>query len=152
MLIVVSIVVFYKELLITSFDAGLAQSLGMNPAVWHYGLMTALAVVIMAAFEAVGAILAVAMLIVPPMFAAQLSTSQPWRLVLILVHAALSSLVGYHLAVWLECSVAGAMVVVAAALFVMAWVVTGGYRALRRISPLEADKSAGSESVRNPLS
>jgi len=121
-LLVAAIAVFYKELLVTSFDPGLAKSLGIRTGVWHYGLMGALAIVIVSAFEAVGAILAVAMLIVPPMFAGMLSNHLPTRLVLTVVHAAASSLIGYHLSVWLECSAAGAMVVAAALLFVIVWV------------------------------
>jgi manganese/zinc/iron transport system permease protein len=117
------VMVFYKELLITSFDPGLAKSLGMRISVWHYGLMGALAIVVVAAFEAVGAILAVGMLIVPPMFAAELSDRLGVRLGLTLVHAALSALLGYHLSVWLSCSTAGAMVVAGAGLFVVVWVV-----------------------------
>ena len=115
------VMVFYKELLITSFDAGLAKSLGMRIGVWHYGLMGALAIVVVAAFEAVGAILAVGMLIVPPMFAAELSDRLGVRLGLTLVHAALSALLGYHLSVWLSCSTAGAMVVASSLLFVTVW-------------------------------
>jgi ABC-type Mn2+/Zn2+ transport system permease subunit len=61
------------------------------------------------------------MLIVPPMFAAQLSDRLPLRLGLTVVHAALSAIIGLHLSVWLNCSAAGAMVVAAALLFVMVW-------------------------------
>ena len=114
--VVLAIFVFYKELLVTSFDSGLAKSLGMRTALWHYGLMG-----VVSAFESVGAILAVAMLIVPPMFAAQLSDRLPLRLGLTVVHAALSAIIGLHLSVWLNCSAAGAMVVAAALLFVMVW-------------------------------
>lgn len=119
--VLLGILLFYKELLITSFDPALAKAVGMKAGFWHYGLMTVLSIVIVSAFEAVGAILAVAMLIVPPMFAAQLSDSLPVRLVLVLVHALLTSVIGYHLSVWLHCSTAGAMTVAAAALFVLAW-------------------------------
>lgn len=119
--VVLAIRVFYKELLVTSFDVGLAKSLGMRTGIWHYGLMGALAIVVVSAFESVGAILAVAMLIVPPMFAAQLSDRLPVRLGIIVVNAALSSVIGYHLSLWLECSPAGAMVVVGAFLFVGVW-------------------------------
>ena len=112
---------FYKELVVTSFDAGLARSLGMRTGIWHYGLMAALSVVIVSVFEAVGSILPVAMLIVPPMFAAQLSDKLPTRFLLTLLHAALGSLIGYHLSVWLNCSPAGAMVVAGAGLFVAVW-------------------------------
>ena len=59
--VALAIAVFYKELLVTSFDPGLAKSLGMRTGIWHYGLMGALALVIVSAFESVGAILAVAM-------------------------------------------------------------------------------------------
>jgi manganese/zinc/iron transport system permease protein len=113
---------FYKELVVTSFDPGLSRSLGMRTGVWHYGLMAALSVVIVSVFEAVGSILPVAMLIVPPMFAAQLSHKLPTRFFLTLLHAALGSVLGYHLSVWLNCSPAGAMVVAGAALFVVVWV------------------------------
>ncbi len=85
MAVALAIAVFYKELLVTSFDPGLAKSLGMRTGIWHYGLMGALALVIVSAFESVGAILAVAMLIVPPMFAAQISERLPFRLGLTVV-------------------------------------------------------------------
>jgi manganese/zinc/iron transport system permease protein len=119
--VAVLISVFYKELLVTSFDPGLARSLGMKTGLWHHGLMGILALVIVCAFEAVGAILAVAMLIVPAMFAAQLSDRLRTRLGLTVAHAAASSLFGYHLSVWLHCSAAGAMVAAGAGLFVAAW-------------------------------
>ena len=59
------ILVFYKELLVTSFDSGLSSSLGINSTVVHYALMGMLSVIIVSAFEAVGAILVIAMLILP---------------------------------------------------------------------------------------
>jgi hypothetical protein len=44
------------------------------------------------------------------------------RFLLTLLHAALGSVIGYHLAVWLDCSPAGAMVVAGAGLFVAVWI------------------------------
>ena len=128
---------FSRSTLVTSFDPGLAKSLGMRTAVWHYGLMGALALVVVSAFEAVGAILAVAMLIVPPMFAAQVSDRLPVRLGLTILHAALSATIGLHISVWLNCSAAGAMVVAAALLFVAVWMASLVWRwwHVRRISP-----------------
>lgn len=126
------IALFYKELLVTSFDAGLSKSLRMNMGIWHYGLMCALSIVVVSAFESVGAIVSVAMLIVPPMFAAQLSDRLPVRLGLVIVHAALSSVIGWHLSVWLQCHAAGAMVVAASVLFVLAWIYTAVQRRLHR--------------------
>lgn len=115
------IVFFYKELLITSFDAGISKAMGLSPGAWHYGLMAALSLAVVSSFESVGAIMAVAMLIVPAMFGAQLSSRLPWRLALSSAHAAASSVLGFHLAVWLNCSTAGAMVVAGSFLFLCAW-------------------------------
>ncbi|MFZ4681966.1 MAG: metal ABC transporter permease, partial [Terrimicrobiaceae bacterium] len=67
---------------------------------------------------------AVAMLIVPAMFAAQLSTRLPVRLVLTVGHSVISAVLGYHLSIWLKCSAAGAMVVCGSLLFALAWAVT----------------------------
>jgi manganese/zinc/iron transport system permease protein len=126
------ICVFYKELLITTFDSGLAKALGMKTGVWHYGLMAAVVLVVVGSFESVGAILAVATLIVPPMFAAQWSDRLPVRFILTGVHAAVSALLGLHLSHWLNCSVAGAMVVAGSALFIGSWGISLGMRVLQR--------------------
>ncbi len=58
--------VFYKELKIASFDSGLAAALGFLPSVLHYGLMTLVSVTAVAAFDAVGSILVVALIVGPP--------------------------------------------------------------------------------------
>ncbi len=116
------IVTFYKELLVSSFDPALAFSLGINATVVHYALMSWLSVVVVSAFEAVGAILVIAMLILPGATASMLTHRLPVVLVLSVVHAGLSSVLGFHLAKWLDCSIAGAMVVMAGFLFCLAWV------------------------------
>lgn len=133
---------FHKELVVTSFDPGLARSLGMRSGVWHYGLMAAVSVAIVSVFEAAGSILPVAMLIVPPMFAAQLSDKLPVRYLLTLLHAAVGSVVGYHLSVWLDCSPAGAMVVAGAGLFAAAWAWTSAARRARQPRGAKEDSFA----------
>ena len=126
------IVMFYKELLVSSFDPGLAFSLGINATVVHYSLMSALSVVVVSAFESVGAILVIAMLILPGATAALLSQRLPRVLLLSVLHAALSSVLGVMLALWLECSIAGAMVVVGGVMFVLAWVFSPSEGLVRR--------------------
>jgi len=116
------IVLFYKELLVSSFDPGLAASLGINAGVMHYALMSMLSVVVVSAFESVGAILVIAMLILPGATASLITHRLPFVLLLSVVHGALSSLLGIHLSVWLECSMAAAMVVMGTVLFVAAWI------------------------------
>jgi manganese/zinc/iron transport system permease protein len=60
------VALLYKELKISSFDPALATTLGINSTLMHYLLMTLVAATTVASFEAVGSILVVAMLIVPP--------------------------------------------------------------------------------------
>ncbi len=118
----VLIVAFYKELLVSSFDPGLAKSLGINPSLVHYALMAALSVVVVSAFESVGAILVIAMLTLPGATASLLTTRLSIVHALSFVHAALSAWMGVTLGVWLESSLAAAMVVAGACLFGLAWI------------------------------
>ncbi len=122
LLVSLLIAVFYKELLVSSFDPALAFAMGINATVVHYSLMSMLSVVVVSAFESVGAILVIAMLILPGATASLLSSRLPFIFALTVAHAACSSILGVHLALWLECSIAGAMVVMGAVLFTLAWV------------------------------
>ena len=122
LVVVLLVGLFYKELLVSSFDPALSFSLGINSTFVHYALMAMLSVVVVSAFEAVGAILVIAMLILPGATATLLSNRFPVMLGLTVLHAALSSVLGLHLGVWLNCSLAAAMVVAATFLFVLAWV------------------------------
>jgi manganese/zinc/iron transport system permease protein len=120
-LTILLIALFYKELLVSSFDSGLATSLGINPSLAHYALMCWLSIVVVSAFESVGAILVVAMLILPGATASLISSRLPVIFGLSLFHGAFSSVAGMHLAVWLDCSTAPAMVVMGTALFCVVW-------------------------------
>lgn len=65
---------FFKELKLSTFDKGLATTLGFSPVVIHYGLMTVSSITTVGAFDAVGAILVVAFMIAPPAAAYLLTT------------------------------------------------------------------------------
>ena len=122
LLVVVGLIVgFYKELLVASFDEALARATGVNPTWVHYGLMAVLSVVIVSAFESVGAILVIAMLILPWGTASVLTDRPAVMHGIAVVHAALSSWLGVSLGVWLECSIGAAMVVAGAGVFTVVW-------------------------------
>jgi manganese/zinc/iron transport system permease protein len=110
----------YKELKLCAFDPELAASLGIPVAFFHYLLMAATSITTVTAFESVGAILVVAML-VGPAATAYLLTDRLSRMLMIAVGVGiLSSVLGYLLAHALDCSIAGAMSVVIGALFALA--------------------------------
>ena len=56
---------FYKQLVVTSFDPTMAAAYGIPNRVVHYGLMVLLTLVTVAALQTVGIVLVVAMLITP---------------------------------------------------------------------------------------
>ena len=78
-LAVLMILLFYKEFLVTSFDAGFARSVGFPVQAIHYGLMLLLAFAVVIALQAVGVVLVSAMLITPAA-AAYLLTDRMHRL------------------------------------------------------------------------
>jgi len=118
------IVLFFKELRISSFDPDLATTLGINANFMHYLLMTVVALTAVASFEAVGSIIVIAMLIVPPACAHLLTDRLAPMIALSVVFALLSAILGHvgALAVpdWFgfrDTSTSGMMAVAAGALF-----------------------------------
>lgn len=98
---------FYKELKLATFDPGLAATLGFFPVLIHYLLMGVVAITTVGAFSAVGAILSVALIIVPPVCASLLTQRLPIMIGLSLVFGAASALAGYGLSVFWDVSPAG---------------------------------------------
>src|SRR3989338_3174065 len=84
-----AVVIFYKEWKITTFDPGLAVSVGVSPRIMHYFLVVLTALTVVAAFEAVGSVLAVALLIVPAATASLLGRSLAGMILWSLFFAAL---------------------------------------------------------------
>ncbi|HNS41066.1 MAG TPA: metal ABC transporter permease, partial [Promineifilum sp.] len=114
---VIFIAVFYKELKLTTFDAGLAAALGFSPVLVHYGLMLMVSVTAVGAFDAVGSILVVGLMIAPPA-AAYLLTNRLSRM--LLYSAALATagaLGGFWMAWFLNANIAGSIASVLGFLF-----------------------------------
>jgi manganese/zinc/iron transport system permease protein len=91
----VFVLLFYKELKISSFDPELSTTLGFNANLMHYALMTLVAATCVAAFESVGSIIVIAMLIVPGACAHLLTNRLGPMLLISLVIAALCAVLGH---------------------------------------------------------
>ncbi len=109
---VLFIMLFYKELQLGTFDAALAATLGLMPTMLHYALMGLVSVTAVAAFDAVGSILVVALMVGPPA-AAHILTDRLDRMIMLSVGLGITSAVaGYWLAYALDASIAGSMAAV----------------------------------------
>jgi manganese/zinc/iron transport system permease protein len=115
------LIAFFKELKVSTFDAGLAASLGFSPALIHYGLMTVSSVTTVGAFDAVGAILVVALMIAPAASAYLLTTDLKKMLGLAIVFGVLSAVSGYWFAHWLDASIAGSITTMLGLLFLLVY-------------------------------
>jgi manganese/zinc/iron transport system permease protein len=118
--------IFYKELKLATFDAGLAAALGFAPAAVHYGLMSAVSLTSVGAFDAVGAILVVALMIGPPAAAYLLTDRLPVLLGLSALLGAVAAVAGYWLAHALDASIAGCMAVMTGGVFALALLLAPG--------------------------
>lgn len=111
----------YKELKLATFDAALAATLGFAPALIHYLLMSLVSLTAVGAFDAVGSILVVALMIAPPATAYLLTDRLPRMLALSVGIGVLAAIGGYWLAHLLDASIAGAIATVLGVLFGLGW-------------------------------
>lgn len=103
------VILLFKELKLSTFDAALATTLGFTPAVLHYGLMTLTSLTAVLAFDAVGSILVVAFMVVPAAMAYLLTDHLVRLIVLACGLAALGGVLGTLLALALDATVAGSV-------------------------------------------
>lgn len=103
------ITTLYKELKLATFDVGLAAALGFAPGLIHYGLMALVSITAVGAFDAVGSILVIALMIAPPAAAYLLTDHLPRMIGLSILIGVVSAIGGYWLARALDASIAGSM-------------------------------------------
>ncbi len=103
------LLLFYKELKLATFDPGLAASLGFRPRALRYALMGLVSLTAVSAFDAVGSILVVALMVGPPMTAYLLTDRLDGMVGLSAGIGVLNAVVGYWGAHLLDVSIAGAM-------------------------------------------
>ena len=92
------VILFYKELKLSTFDPALAAALGLRPTLLNYALMVVVSLVAVGAFNAVGSILVIAFFIIPPAAAYLLTDRLGWMLALSAAIGAAGAYFGYDLA------------------------------------------------------
>ncbi|UXC31865.1 metal ABC transporter permease [Bacillus safensis] len=120
--ILLAVIVFYKELLISSFDPVISSVYGLPNRMIHYFLMTLLTLVTVASLQTVGIILVVAMLITPAA-TAYLLTDRLWIMIyLSAFFGAVSAVIGLGLSFTYNLSSGASIVLVATILFGSAFI------------------------------
>ena len=128
------IAVAFPRFSLLAFDPLLAETFGVKRAFWHYLLMAIVSLTTVASFEAVGAILVVALLVIPPNTAYLLARSVREMMLLACLFATFAALGGFFLARWADGSISAAIVIVAGAELILVLMLQGiaRYRKLEK--------------------
>lgn len=119
--VILMIILFYRPLLLSTFDPTMAKATGLPVKFIHYMLMLLLSIVTVASLQTVGIILVVAMLITPGATAYLLTDRMSTMLVLAALFGMISGVVGLYYSVLFDVSSGSTIVLVAAILFGLAF-------------------------------
>ena len=129
--VILTIVAFYKEFLVLSFDPILAATLRLPDKLLEYLLMILIAVAIVVSLQTVGVALMVAMLVTPAATAYLLTRRLPVMMILGSAIAALSGVIGLYLSFYFSIASGAAIVLTCTAFFILTW---GGQSLRQRFS------------------
>ena len=128
----VLVIALWKELKATSFDPDFARTIGIPPRWLSRLLLVAVAVTAVTAFESVGAILVVTLLIVPAATAYLVCERLSTMVITTVAIGWLCAGAGYASALRLDASIAGAMGLVAGACFTVTFLLAPRHGLLAR--------------------
>jgi ABC-type Mn2+/Zn2+ transport system permease subunit len=120
-LVVLTVLAFYKEFLVMSFDPLLATTLRLPTTFLNYLLLLLIAVTIVLSLQAVGIALMTAMLVTPAATAYLLTRRLPLMMVLAASIGAASGIIGLYLSFYVNIASGPAIVLICTAAFLLAF-------------------------------
>ena len=127
----------WKDFLLHAFDPAQARAVGLRVNLLHYGLLCLISLTIVGALQAVGIILAIAMLITPGSIAFLLTRKFSTMLMLSMVVAAVGSFLGVYLSFFIDSAPAPTIVLLLSIVFVLAFI-----HATRKAARAESSQAA----------
>lgn len=118
-LVLLLLIIFYRPLLLTSFDPMMAKAFGMKVNVYHYLLMLMLTLVSVTAMQSVGTILVVAMLITPAATAYLFTKRLKYMILLSGTLGGLASVIGLFIGYSFNIAAGSSIVLTAATMFLI---------------------------------
>jgi ABC-type Mn2+/Zn2+ transport system permease subunit len=119
--VLVTVLVLYRELLLASFDPVLAHTLGRRPGVMRIVLLVLLALAIVVSLQTVGVGLVAALLVTPAATASLLTRRLPSMMAVSALVGVAASVAGLYLSYYLDVASGAAIVLLATAAFVVAF-------------------------------
>ncbi len=118
-IVIITIILFYKEFLVLSFDPVLAETLRIPANLLNYLLFVLLAITIVVSLQTVGVALMLAMLVTPPATAYLLTRRLPAMMAMAGAIGAFSGVVGLYLSFYISVASGAAIVLVSTAIFLL---------------------------------
>jgi manganese/zinc/iron transport system permease protein len=113
------IIIFFKELNITTFDPQLSAVLGFKNLTLHYLFMTIVSITAVASFDAAGSILVIALFIVPAATAHLFTHKITSMIIWAIIFAIISSISGFYLSIYFDAAVSGGIAVMCGVVFLI---------------------------------
>jgi len=121
-IVLLTVFLFYKELLVSSFDETMAAVYGLPTRLIHYSIMILLTLATVASLQTVGAVLVIAMLITPAATAYLLTNRLSMMIFLAMLFGAISSFIGLFFSSEYNLASGPVIVLVATAFFILAFI------------------------------
>lgn len=131
-IVLLVIILFFKELQLTSFDPIFAKSIGVNVQFYHYLLMICLTLVAVTAMQSVGTILIVAMLITPAATAYLYTNRLKYMLILSSTLGVSASILGVFLGYTFNIPVGSCIVLTSAVIFIISFFISPKQQIFRK--------------------
>ena len=123
---------FYKELVLVSFDITLARTLRIRASFYRYLLFVLIAVTVVLSLQTVGIGLMLAMLVTPASTAHLLTKRLPAMLMVGALLGAVAGIVGLYLSFYFGVASGAAIVLVSIAMFLLALMISNRHEIVRR--------------------
>jgi len=121
-IVLLTVFLFYKELLVSSFDETMAAVYGLPTRLIHYSIMILLTLATVASLQTVGVVLVIAMLITPAATAYLLTNRLSMMIFLAMLFGAISSFIGLFFSSEYNLASGPVIVLVATAFFILAFI------------------------------
>jgi ABC-type Mn2+/Zn2+ transport system permease subunit len=130
--VLVTLLVLFKEFQLASFDPVLAHMLGKRPELLRFAMLILLALTIVVSLQTVGVGLVAALLVTPAATAYLLTRRLHTMMAISAAIGAVSSVAGLYVSYYLDVASGAAVVLIATAAFLMAFVAAPGRGVLAR--------------------
>ena len=122
------VIPFYKQLLAMSFDAQFAKLRGVNTTFLYFALVALIALGVVITIRAVGLILVIALLTIPPYIAEKLTNSMGSMMVLASILSALFCLTGLAISYAFNVSSGASIILIATSVFFIQFLLTNRFK------------------------